>query len=111
MLSKLTTLPNDPQRAALTSSARFECTDRALHHRHRWYHTDMEKTTLYLPDDLKAAVKRVAARKQISEAEVIRQSIRQVVGAVRPRPCGGLFSSGHPIARRTDELLSGFGER
>ena len=83
----------------------------ALHHRHRWYHTDMEKTTLYLPDDLKAAVKRAAARKQISEAEVIRQSIRQVVGAVRPRPRGGLFSSGHPIARRTDELLSGFGER
>ena len=82
-----------------------------LHHRHRWYHTDMEKTTLYLPDDLKAAVKRAAARQRISEAEVIRQSIRQVVGAVRPRPCGGLFSSGHPIARRTDELLSGFGER
>ena len=49
----------------------FESTDRALHHRHRWYHTDMEKTTLYLPDDLKAAVKRAAARKQISEAEVI----------------------------------------
>ena len=90
---------------------RFECTDGVLHHRHRWYHTDMEKTTLYLPDDLKAAVKRAAARKQISEAEVIRQSIRQVVGAVRPRPRGGLFSSGHPIARRTDELLSGFGER
>ena len=71
----------------------------------------MEKTTLYLPDDLKAAVKRAAAQKQISEAEVIRQSIRQAVGAVRPRPRGGLFSSGHPIARRTDELLPGFGER
>jgi Ribbon-helix-helix protein, copG family len=71
----------------------------------------MDKTTLYLPDDLKAAVKRAAARKQISEAEVIRQSIRQTVGAVRPRPRGALFSSGHPIARRTDELLSGFGER
>ena len=71
----------------------------------------MEKTTLYLPDDLKAAVKRAAAQKQISEAEVIRQSIRQAVGGVRPRPRGGLFSSGHPIARHTDELLSGFGER
>ena len=89
----------------------FESTDRDLHHRHRWYHTDMEKTTLYLPDDLKAAVKRTAAQKQISEAEVIRQSIRQAVGAVRPRPRGGLFSSGHPTARHTDELLSGFGER
>jgi hypothetical protein len=90
---------------------RLECLGRVPHHRHRWYHIDMEKTTLYLPDDLKAAVKRAAARKQISEAEVIRQSIRQVVGAMRPRPRGGLFSSGHPIARRTDELLSGFGER
>lgn len=71
----------------------------------------VEKTTLYLPDDLKAAVKRAAAQKQISEAEVIRRSIRQVVGAVRPRPRGGLFASGQPIARDTDKLLSGFGER
>jgi hypothetical protein len=85
--------------------------DRLSYHRHRWYHTIMEKTTLYLPDDLRAAVKRAAAERRISEAEVIRQSIRQVVGAMRPRPRGGLFSSGHPIARHTDELLSGFGER
>jgi Ribbon-helix-helix protein, copG family len=85
--------------------------NRVRYHRHRWYHIRMEKTTLYLPDDLKAAVKRAAAQEQISEAEVIRQSIRQVVCAVRPRPRGGLFSSGHPIARHTDELLSGFGER
>lgn len=71
----------------------------------------MEKTTLYLPDDLKAAIKRAAAQRGVSEAEVIRQSIRQVVGGVRPRPRGGLFSSGQPIARHADELLTGFGER
>ena len=71
----------------------------------------MEKTTLYLPDDLKVAIKRVAAQQRVSEAEVIRQAIRRVVGNVRPRPNGGLFSSGQPIARRTDELLAGFGER
>ncbi len=71
----------------------------------------MEKTTLYLPDDLKTAIKRAAAQQHVSEAEVIRQSIRQTVGKVRPRPRGGLFSSGQPIARQADQLLSGFGER
>lgn len=71
----------------------------------------MEKTTLYLPGDLKAAIKRTATQQGVSEAEVIRQSIRQVVGDVRPRSHGGLFSSGQPIARDTDELLAGFGER
>ncbi|MGH3096348.1 MAG: CopG family transcriptional regulator [Streptosporangiales bacterium] len=71
----------------------------------------MEKTTLYLPDDLKNAIKRAAARQGVSEAEVIRQSIRQVVGDVRPRPHGALFSSGQPVARQADELLAGFGER
>lgn len=71
----------------------------------------MEKTTLYLPEDLKAAVRRAAAQQGVSEAEVVRQSIRQVVGAARPRPQGGLFSSGRPIARQADELLAGFGDR
>ena len=71
----------------------------------------MEKTTLYLPDDLKAAIKRAAAQQGVSEAEVIRQSIRQVLGDVRPAPRGGVFCSGSPIARRAEELLAGFGER
>lgn len=64
-----------------------------------------------MPDDLKIAIKRAAAQQGVSEAEVIRPSIRQMVGNARPRPRGGLFSSGHPIARKTDELLAGFGER
>lgn len=79
--------------------------------RHRWHHTSVEKTTLYLPDDLKIAVKRAAAQQGVSEAEVIRRAIRQAVGETRPRPRGGLFSSGRPIARQADELLAGFGER
>jgi len=80
-------------------------------HRHRWYHRFVEKTTLYLPEDLKVAIRRAAAQKGVSEAEVIRQSIRQAIGASRPRPHGGLFSSGQPIARQADEMLAGFGER
>lgn len=71
----------------------------------------MEKTTLYLPDDLKVAIKRAAAQQGVSEAEIIRQSIRQSVGDSRPRPRGGLFSGAQSIARDADELLDGFGER
>ena len=71
----------------------------------------MEKTTVYLPDDLKAAVKRVARRRGVSEAEVIRESIRAEVGGDKPRPRGGLYSGSEPIARRVDEILDGFGER
>jgi metal-responsive CopG/Arc/MetJ family transcriptional regulator len=71
----------------------------------------MEKTTIYLPDELKAAVKRAAQRRGVSEAEVIRESIRTAVGDSRPGPHGGLYSGSEPIARRADELLDGFGER
>lgn len=71
----------------------------------------MGKTTIYLPDDLKSAVKSAAAQQGVSEAEVIRQSIRDAVGGARPRPRGGLFRSGQPIAREADEALVGFGER
>ncbi|MGI8947236.1 MAG: CopG family transcriptional regulator [Ornithinimicrobium sp.] len=71
----------------------------------------MEKTTIYLPEDLKVAVKRAAAQGNVAEAEVIRQSIRRMLGDVSPRPRGMLFRSGQPIARQADELLSRFGER
>jgi metal-responsive CopG/Arc/MetJ family transcriptional regulator len=71
----------------------------------------VDKTTIYLPVELKTAIKRVARRRGVSEAEVIRDSIRSAVGDERPRPRGGLFSSGAPIAREADEHLIGFGER
>jgi Ribbon-helix-helix protein, copG family len=79
--------------------------------RQRWYHTHMDKTTIYLPTELKSAIKRVARQRGVSEAEVIRDSIRDAVGDDRPRPRGGLFASGAPIAREADEHLPGFGER
>jgi metal-responsive CopG/Arc/MetJ family transcriptional regulator len=71
----------------------------------------VEKTTVYLPDDLKQAVKRASRQRGVSEAEVIRQSVREAVGGARPRPRGGLFASGAPIAREADDHLAGFGER
>jgi hypothetical protein len=47
----------------------------------------------------------------VSEAEVIRESIRTGVGGDRPRPRGALYSGQEPLADRVDELLDGFGER
>ena len=67
-----------------------------------------QKTTVYIPDDLKAGVEREARRRGVSEAQVIRDAIAAVV--VRPRPRPGLIE-GEPVADRADELLGGFGER
>jgi hypothetical protein len=72
---------------------------------------EMEKTTVYLPRDLKAAVKSAARRSWVSEADVIRESIRAGVGDAKPRPRGGLYSSPEAIAQRSEELLEDFGER
>jgi plasmid stability protein len=71
----------------------------------------MENTTVYLPADLKQAVKVAARRRGVSEATVIRDSLRATVATDRPRPRAGLFASGDPMAERVDELLAGFGER
>ncbi|HEY6570818.1 MAG TPA: CopG family transcriptional regulator [Candidatus Limnocylindrales bacterium] len=72
----------------------------------------MDKTTVYLPLELKTALRRVARQRGVSEAEVIRESIRQAVaGEMRPSPKGGLYSGREPIARDADTHLRGFGER
>lgn len=67
------------------------------------------KTTLYLPDDLRGAIKSAAARHGASEADIIRDAITAGLNAGRPRPRGALFTSGAAIAARTDHALSGFG--
>ena len=69
----------------------------------------MQKTTVYLSEELKAAVSREALRLGVAEAEVIRQAIAAAVS--RPRPRSGLFSSEAPFAEAADELMTGFGER
>jgi hypothetical protein len=71
----------------------------------------VHKTTIYLPDDLRERVKRAAAERQISEAEVIRAAIAQFTSEEPPRPRLPLFSSGSgDLAERVDELLAeGFG--
>ena len=73
----------------------------------------MEKTTVYLTDDLKAALRRAARSTGRSEAELIREGIGLVTGTHRvAEPRLPLFESGRPdLAERVDELLDGFGER
>jgi hypothetical protein len=73
----------------------------------------VNKTTIYLPDELKQAVERTAVGTGRSEAQVIRDAITAVVGsAMPPRPRGALFASGDSsLSESVDEALAGFGER
>ncbi len=69
----------------------------------------MNKTTVYLPEALKQGVERLAQQRACSEAEVIRQAIRDAIERPRPRP--GIIPGDSAWAERVDEYLDGFGER
>jgi plasmid stability protein len=73
----------------------------------------MTKTTVYLPEELKQALTRIAASSGRSEAELIREAIRALVrGTDRPRPRGPLFESGDStLSAQAQTALAGFGER
>lgn len=73
----------------------------------------MEKTTVYLSDALKQALRRAARSTGRSEAELIREGIGLVTGTHRiAEPRLPLFESGiRDLAERVDELLDGFGDR
>ena len=72
----------------------------------------MKRTTIYLPDDLKAALERTAEARGTSEAEVVRGALAAATAAeAPPRPRIPLFESGDPtLSERVDEELAGFGE-
>lgn len=73
----------------------------------------MVKTTVYLPDELKAALSREAARSNVSEAELIRSAIEARVGqGERPRPqFGALRGPALTVSEMDEALADGFGER
>jgi hypothetical protein len=73
----------------------------------------MRRTTVYLPDDLKAALERTAEQRGTTEADVIRKAVATATAdQAHPRPRVPLFHSSDPtLADRVDaELASGFGE-
>ncbi len=73
----------------------------------------MRRTTVYLPEEVKAALERTAEQRGTSEAEVIRSAIAAATAEQEhPRPHLPLFDSGDPTLadRVDDELAAGFGE-
>lgn len=72
----------------------------------------MKKTTVYLTDELKAALERASVALGQSEAELIREAVRKLTQGVEPpRPKLPLFRGKDPtLARRFDDKLRGFGE-
>jgi hypothetical protein len=72
----------------------------------------MYKTTVYLPDELKAELERTASEVRRSEADLIREGIRLAIAQhLPPAPHSGVFDSGDSsLSERVDELLRGFGE-
>jgi len=73
----------------------------------------MEKTTVYLPADLKRALERTARAQGRSEADLVRRGVEYVTGsAPAPELRLPLFASEEPdLAEHVDEALGGFGER
>ena len=74
----------------------------------------MKRTTIYLPEEMKTRLEREAARRQITEAELIRQAVDKELRGTELR--GALFTAeGGPYgADLTSEArnvwLEGFGE-
>lgn len=65
----------------------------------------MKKATVYLPDELKAGLERLAREAGKSEAELIREAVGRLVRkSSTPKPRPPLFDSGDAtLAERVDE--------
>jgi hypothetical protein len=73
----------------------------------------VKRTTIYLPDEMKTAIEREAARLGVTEAEVIRRSVGEHLETRMVRKLNlPLFPEGfgEDLAGRVDELLEGMGD-
>jgi predicted transcriptional regulator len=63
----------------------------------------MERTTIMLPDETRARLRRIAADRGVSMATVIREAIDEKVAAIHPHPRSiGIGESSEPdTARRS----------
>jgi Arc/MetJ-type ribon-helix-helix transcriptional regulator len=73
----------------------------------------MFKTTIYLPDELKAALRQLAGETGQSESELIREGVQLAVERRKPAtPTMNILVSDDPhFAESTDEHLAGFGRQ
>ena len=73
-----------------------------------WYPISVKKTSLYLEPDIDAALARIASRRGITKAELIRQSLRQVAEQEeRPRVTAiGVGRGPGDVSSRVDEHLA-----
>lgn len=71
----------------------------------------MTKTTVYLPVELKRALRRVAGQRRCSEAALLREAVTRLTSeAESPVPTLPLFrATGPSIAEDIDRALEGFG--
>jgi len=71
----------------------------------------VKKMTVYLPDELKADLERLASETRRSQADVIREGVRIALErSSPPLPHFGIFDGGDgSLGERVDELLKGFG--
>ena len=73
----------------------------------------MQKTTVYLPDDLKRAIETKARSQGVSEAQVIREAIEGATAAYRnpPKPRVAYAHGPGDVIDRWDEYMEGFSQR
>jgi hypothetical protein len=74
----------------------------------------MDKTTLYLDGAAYRRLKRVAARRRVPPAELVREAVAEYVvkhDTVRaPRSVGAFASGKGDLSERAEALLKGFGK-
>src|SRR6266542_1048449 len=101
------------ERSMKASAAGTAAPDSATERRTYGTMYGMVKTTVYLPDDLKLALARMARETGRSEADLIRDGIRLAVAQQQPPPptIGILVSDDPSFAQRVDEHLDGFGRQ